>query len=83
LLAWIAKPRLKQGKNSLEIARFGNLTKPKGNFSGFSDSLLDGENLHMSGHRPCLKRLPVNRLTILLVRLKLTELQGKNCNQRW
>src|SRR3989304_3257698 len=83
LLAWIAKSRLKQGKNSLEIARFGNLAKPKGNFSGFSDSLLDGENLHMSGHRPCLKRLPVNRLTILLVRLKLTELQGKNCNQRW
>jgi len=40
LLAWIAKSRLKQGKNSLEIARFGNLAKPKGNFSGFSDSLL-------------------------------------------
>jgi len=40
LLAWIAKSRLKQSKNSLEIARFGNLTKPKGNFSGFSDSLL-------------------------------------------
>src|SRR3990170_2451528 len=40
LLAWIAKSRLKQGKNSPEIARFGNLAKPKGNFSGFSDSLL-------------------------------------------
>jgi len=26
LLAWIAKSRLKQGKNSLEIARLGNLT---------------------------------------------------------
>jgi transposase-like protein len=41
LLAWIAKSRLKQGKKSLEIARFGNLVKPKGDFSGFSDSLLD------------------------------------------
>jgi len=40
LLAWIAKSRLKQGKKSLEIARIGNLAKPKGNFSGFSDSLL-------------------------------------------
>jgi len=41
LLAWIAKSRLKQGKNSLEIARFGNLTKLKDYFSGLSDSLLD------------------------------------------
>jgi hypothetical protein len=40
LLAWIAKSRLKQGKYPLEIARFGNLAEPKGNFSGFSDSLL-------------------------------------------
>ncbi len=40
LLAWIAKSRLKQGKNSLEIARFGNLAKPKDNFSEFSDNLL-------------------------------------------
>jgi len=40
LLAWIAKSRLKQGKNSLEIARFGNLAKRKGDFSGFSDRLL-------------------------------------------
>ncbi|RPH60154.1 MAG: hypothetical protein EHM81_06795 [Chloroflexi bacterium] len=44
LLAWIAKSRLKQGKNSLEIARFGNLAKPKDNFSGFSDNLLDPNN---------------------------------------
>jgi hypothetical protein len=42
LLAWIAKSRLKQGKYPLEIARFGNLAEPKGNFSGFSDSLLGG-----------------------------------------
>jgi hypothetical protein len=41
LLAWIAKSRLKQGKYPLEIARFGNLAEPKGNFSGFSDSLLE------------------------------------------
>jgi hypothetical protein len=40
LLAWIAKSRLIQGKSSLEIARFGNLAKPKSNFSGFSDCLL-------------------------------------------
>jgi hypothetical protein len=40
LLAWIDKSRLKQGKNSLEIARFGNLAKSKGYFSGLSDSLL-------------------------------------------
>ncbi len=44
LLAWIAKSKLKQGKNSLEIARFGNLAKPKSNSSGFSDSLPG--NLH-------------------------------------
>jgi len=41
LLVWIAKSKLKQGKNSLEIARFGNLTKLKDYFSGLSDSLLD------------------------------------------
>jgi len=40
LLARIAKSRLKQGENSLETARFGNLAKPKGYFSGLSDSLL-------------------------------------------
>jgi hypothetical protein len=27
LLDWIAKSRLKQGKSSLKIARFGNLAK--------------------------------------------------------
>jgi hypothetical protein len=41
LLAWIAKSRLKQGKKSLEIARFSILAEPKGDFSGFSDSLLE------------------------------------------
>jgi len=37
LLAWIAKYGLKQGKNLLEIAVFGNLAKHKVDFSGFSD----------------------------------------------
>jgi hypothetical protein len=40
LLAWIAKSGLKQGKNPLIIARFGNLAELKGGFSGFSDNLL-------------------------------------------
>jgi hypothetical protein len=35
-LAWIAKSRQKQCKHPLEIARFGNLAEPKGNFPGFS-----------------------------------------------
>src|SRR3972149_2598554 len=57
LLAWIAKSRLKQGKNSPEIARFGNLAKPKGNFSGFSDSLLDrGGTPMLREHYPTDKR---------------------------
>jgi len=41
LLAWIAKSRLKRSGKLLEIARFGNLAKQKGDFLGFSDSLLD------------------------------------------
>ena len=40
LLAWIAKSRLKRSGKLLEIARFGNLAKQKGDFLGFSDSLL-------------------------------------------
>ncbi|MDO9130850.1 MAG: hypothetical protein Q7U34_13395 [Anaerolineales bacterium] len=39
-MAWIAKSRLKQAQNILEIARFGNLADQKGEFLGFSDSLL-------------------------------------------
>jgi hypothetical protein len=31
---------LKQGKNPLIIARFGNLAELKGGFSGFADNLL-------------------------------------------
>jgi hypothetical protein len=45
LLAWIAKSGLKEGKNSLKFARFGNLANPKGNFSGFSGSLLAYQKL--------------------------------------
>jgi hypothetical protein len=40
LLDWIAKSRLKRSGKLLEIARFGNLAKQKGDFLGFSDSLL-------------------------------------------
>jgi hypothetical protein len=39
LLDWIAKSRLKRSGKLLEIARFGNLAQ-KGDFLGFSDSLL-------------------------------------------
>jgi len=42
LLVWIVKSRLKQGINSLEIARLGNLAKLKDTFSSLSDSLLVG-----------------------------------------
>jgi hypothetical protein len=45
-LAWIAKSRLKQSGKLLEIARFGNLAKQKGDFLGFSDSLLEGHDTH-------------------------------------
>jgi len=49
LLTWIAKSNLKQGKNSLEIVRFGNLAKPKGDFSGFFDSL-PGKERNLNGY---------------------------------
>ena len=40
----IVKSKLKQGINSLEIARFGNLAKLKDAFSSLSDSLLGFPN---------------------------------------
>jgi len=49
LLVWIVKSRLKQGINSLKIARFGNLAKLKDTFSSLSDSPL---GLRMCGQTP-------------------------------
>jgi hypothetical protein len=38
-------PNINRAKRPLEIARFGNLAKQKGNLLGFSDKLLGGINI--------------------------------------